>query len=281
MKQTRAKSLITALVFGVCSISPPAGANDGPIRTGAPCVPTSRYTSADSLIFHTGLKEDTFNGSPWHSFDCFYYVMAWILGRLPADTVNDVRQVDQIQKGPLSSQYWTSHKIPGNAYLDNNWLTQNGYNRQFVTRSVMGGPVGVPGNRYQLQGFKPGDIILVPGSVPSWNLQSYVHAGIVTQTDGNGNVVTTRQKINPWTCVQDLTPDQFDLTYGVGGPIFEVWRKATPISQGPNRRRDLGYCAPPTHCFGPPIQCEAEMTRQTHEYAQCQLRNGYGRGVRQ
>jgi hypothetical protein len=46
--------------------------------------------------------------------------------------------------------------------------------------------------------------------------------------------------------------------------------------------RNLPYCPPPTGCWGgTPKECEAENTRQTHEYAQCQLRNGYGRGARQ
>jgi hypothetical protein len=55
-----------------------------------------------------------------------------------------------------------------------------------------------------------------------------------------------------------------------------------PTAHVPNDRRDLAYCPPPTGCWGgSPRECEAEMTRQTHEYAECQRRNGYGRGVRQ
>jgi hypothetical protein len=42
----------------------------------------------------------------------------------------------------------------------------------------------------------------------------------------------------------------------------------------------LVACAPPTHSWPGPGGQE-EMTRQTHEYAECQLRNGYGRHVRQ
>jgi hypothetical protein len=49
-----------------------------------------------------------------------------------------------------------------------------------------------------------------------------------------------------------------------------------------NDRRKLPYCPPPTGCRGgSPRECEAENTRQTHEYAECQRRNGYSSGVRQ
>jgi hypothetical protein len=245
---------------------------DGPINTGQPCVGTNRYTRTDSLIFHTGLMQRTNTGSPWFDFNCFYYMMTWILGQLPPGILANPQQIKQVAFGPQSGFIWGNHQVAGNAYFDRHWLFQHGYKQQFVTQSIAGGPVGVPGGNPNIrQGFKPGDVILVPGSIPSWNLQSYVHVGVVTQTDGDGHVIMTRQKVNDWTCTQDLTPDVFDTVYGGGGTIFEVWRLSQPISNRPPQNippNCIGFLNGSRTINGPVGRCEMRCM-----YEMC-LRNG-------
>jgi hypothetical protein len=273
----RARWLRAALVATVCwsTVVPVRAAflGDGPINTGQPCVGTNRYTQTDSLIFRTGLQEQTSTGSPWFSFNCFYYMMAWILGHLPDGILANPQQIRQVAFSPQSGLVWANHQVAGNAYFDRHWLYQQGYKQQFVTQSIAAGPVGVPGGDPNVhQGFKQGDVILVPGSIPSWSLQSYVHVGVVTQTDGNGHIVMTRQKVNDWTCTQDLPPSVFDTVYGGGGTIFEVWRRYQSTSTQPPKtpipRTCLGFLKKAEEIGGPVGR------RQNYCIYQMCLRNG-------
>jgi hypothetical protein len=100
----------------------------------------------------------------------------------------------------------------------------------------------------------------------------------VLKEAGNGQLYTD------FECPNGVPPDPLDpyqvLEYKHRFVFLIIVQSAT--SHAPTGRRDLAYCPPPTGCWGgSPRECEAENTRQTHEYAECQRRNGYGRGVRQ
>ena len=231
---------------------------DGPVNTGEPCVAPKHYTQTDSLIYHTGLVEQSGQGNLWLRFNCFYYVMTWILGQLPAGILANPAEIKNVEFSPKASPMWSAHMVAGNAYFDQHWLVSHGYGEEFVTKSLAAGPVGIPhGNPDVLQGFKPNDVILVPSgpfnpfipgapTVP----QSYVHTAVVTKTDGNGHVMMTRQKVNPWTCTTDLSPASFDRLFGGGDTIFEVWRLYTPTSTQPPTTGQAPPTGVPRTCLG-------------------------------
>ena len=170
-----------------------------------PCVPRSDFMDVDtnvSTLPQTGRTNDD-------SFNCFYYARTYIEGARPFE-----RPVGG-SLNPLRS--WQS---PARATIDEAYLGLHNY------RLVYSSPV-LPTTKSSVPP-EPGDIIMVPGSDPLGILagQRYFHAGIVVGV-GAASITRIRQKVDPFHCVVDLTPAEFQKVYQPeAGANYEIWRRA-------------------------------------------------------
>ena len=164
------------------------------------CVPRSKWLKVDHQISACGLNQ---TGKTIHdSFNCFFYAHTYIEGAVPKDV------------------------LPGNDYFEDPYLRQHGYSFYNTVRDLTGD------NRKPGEGFAVGDIIVSPLVVEgaSWldfllRGQLYSHVAIVVETDARGGIRRIRQKIDPWKCVVDLSPAEFQRVYGIVDKSYKIWRR--------------------------------------------------------
>jgi hypothetical protein len=146
------------------------------------------------------------------SFNCFYYVRTVVEGARPKDL-------------GITTASGLTNWGPETTYIDEAYLRAHRY-YLLTKRSALTG---------DRDSYQPGDIILVPGrdstlgGVLAGN-QRYTHAAVVRGTRG-GRITRIRQKVDPFSCVVDLTPAEFAKVYApqsVGGEtaVYSVWRRA-------------------------------------------------------
>jgi hypothetical protein len=122
---------------------------------------------------------------PAGTYNCFGYAKTFIEGRLhilePAE------------------------KVHSEAWADPNYLYGKNYDLTAFGASM--------------KGFKAqiGDLVVVEGDNFPLGYRPWVHIGVVTYVDGNGAILSIRQKPDPSHCVVDLTPTQFYKVYPVAG----------------------------------------------------------------
>lgn len=166
------------------------------------CVTQSSWETVDrtvSSLPQTGRTNDD-------SFNCFYYLRAYVEGAMPPE------YPPRPATDPRRS--WDS---PARAYADDVYLRLHGYTMQALHRQL------------DTAGYEPGDVIMVPGRDPAGRFagidQRYVHAAIVVATRA-GRITRIRQKVDPFKCVVDLTPQEFRTVYALSGDdMYEIWRR--------------------------------------------------------
>ncbi len=182
-----------------------AGTTNVPNLGDRPCVPRSDFMQADtdvSTLPQTGRTNDD-------SFNCFYYARTYIEGRRPfeppiAGALNPARS-------------WSS---PARATIDEAYLSLHGYRLVFSSANLPTTKSSIPP--------EPGDIVMVPGTDPLGILagQRYFHAGIVVGVNATG-ITRIRQKVDPFRCVVDLPPADFQKVYQPeAGRTYEIWRRS-------------------------------------------------------